>query len=103
MADAQRVVTIQNKKGLHARAAAKFVKMAAQFPCKITVTRLLGQLAIDLPDDPDWRVSATSILGLMMLGAEPGTQLLLEADGEQADEGLAALQQLVDSLFDEGE
>lgn len=97
------ILTIQNKKGLHARAAAKFVKTAGQFDAQVMVTRMVGQMSLDMPDDPDWRVSATSILGLMMLGAEPGTQIRLEAEGAQAEEAIEALRQLVDNLFDEGE
>lgn len=103
MTDASLILTIKNKKGLHARAAAKFVKTASQFDAQVTVTRLVGQMSMDLPDDPDWTVSATSILGLMMLGAEPGTQIRLDGQGAQAADALEALRELVDNLFDEGE
>lgn len=96
-----RQVTISNKKGLHARAAAKLVKMAACFQAQITVTRLATDPAAE--PDPEWVVSALSILGLMMLGAEPGTQLELAADGEQAAEALDALEQLISDRFQEGE
>ena len=103
MATVELIVTIKNKKGLHARAAAKFVKAASSYEANVTVTRMVAQQALDMPDDPDWKVSATSILGLMMLGAEPGTQLRLDAEGPQATEAVEALRQLVDDLFDEGE
>ncbi len=97
----QRLVTIQNKKGLHARAAAKFVKTASAFTSEVTVTRLPQSPKVQA--EPDWTVSARSILGLMMLGAEPGTQLSLEADGEDAEAALEALVALVDGRFEEGE
>lgn len=103
MPELSQVLTIKNKKGLHARAAAKFVKTASQFDASIRVTRLVEQMAMDMDSDPDWCVSATSILGLMMLGAEPGAKIQLDATGAQAQEAVAALQALVDNLFDEGE
>ena len=88
---ASRTVEIVNKRGLHARASAKFVKLAADFDAEVTVTRD-GQ-----------RVDARSIMGLMMLGAGPGSVLELTADGEQADEVLDALAELVGNRFDEDE
>lgn len=96
-------VTIQNKKGLHARAAAKFVKCVNEFDAKVMVTRL-GEPPESLVDEElEWTVRGGSILGLMMLGAEPGVELLLEATGAGAGEVLEALKKLVDSKFDEGE
>ena len=88
---ASRTVEIVNKRGLHARASAKFVKLAADFDAEVMVTRD-GQ-----------RVDARSIMGLMMLGAGPGSVLELTADGEQADEVLEALAELVGNRFDEDE
>jgi phosphocarrier protein HPr len=98
---AQRIVTIQNKKGLHARAAAKFVKTAGDFKSDITVTRLHKNP--EMPPDADWVVAARSILGLMMLGAEPGTNLELKGEGEDIEQALSALEALVNDLFGEGE
>ena len=97
------IVTIQNKKGLHARAAAKFVKCVNQFQADVMVTRL-GEPPESLANEElEWTVRGCSILGLMMLGAEPGVELLLEATGEAAKDVLDALTELVNSKFDEGE
>lgn len=76
-------------KGLHARASAKFVKCAERFEAKIDVTK------------EDQTVCATSIMGLMMLAAGPGSQLLLAGEGPDADAALDALAQLVACGFDE--
>ncbi len=83
------VVTIRNRKGLHARASAKFVKCAESYDATITVTRD-GQ-----------EVGGTSIMGLMMLAAGPGTTLHLSAQGPQGAEALQALIALVECGFDE--
>lgn len=88
-------VEITNKKGLHARAAAKFVKVVAAFEAEVLVTKL-GQE--DLPD-----VSGASILGLMMLGADPGSHLAIRATGPQAQEAAAALRELITHKFGESE
>ncbi len=85
----QRSVEIVNKRGLHARASAKFVKLAAEFDAEVTVTRD-GQT-----------VDARSIMGLMMLGAGPGSILELNAEGAEAKAALDALTELVASRFDE--
>ena len=84
-----RIVTITNKRGLHARAAAKFVMMAERFDSSIDVIRE-GQ-----------SVPARSIMGLMMLGAGKGASLELRADGWDAKEALDALVALIESGFDE--
>ena len=84
-----RVVTICNMRGLHARAAAKFVGLAERFGASVDVIRD-GQT-----------VSARSIMGLMMLGAGQGTQIELRAEGWDAKEALDALAELVDSGFHE--
>ena len=81
--------TIRNRKGLHARASAKFVKCAEVFEADIKVSRD-GQT-----------VGGTSIMGLMMLAAGPGTTIVIEASGAQAEPALAALVALVDSGFGE--
>ena len=88
---ARRTVDIVNKRGLHARASAKFVKLAADFDAEVTVTRE-GQ-----------SVDARSIMGLMMLGAGIGSTLELSAEGDQADEALEALCALVADRFEEEE
>ncbi len=84
-----RTVVISNKRGLHARAAAKFVMMAERFDSSIDVIRD-GQ-----------SVPARSIMGLMMLGAGKGATLELRADGWDAKEALDALVALIESGFDE--
>jgi phosphocarrier protein len=86
-----RDVTICNKKGLHARASAKFVQMAEQFDAAVTVTR--GHES----------VGGTSIMGLMMLAAGPGSTIRISATGAQAGEALAALCGLVQDRFGEEE
>jgi phosphocarrier protein len=86
-----RDVTIVNKKGLHARASAKFVQMAEQFDACITVTR------------NNETVGGTSIMGLMMLAAAPGCSIRIETSGKQATEALEALCGLVEGKFGEEE
>src|SRR5215468_12254564 len=86
-----RVLEICNKKGLHARASAKFVMMVEQYDAEVWVTR------------GSERVGGTSIMGLMMLAAGPGTTITVEASGPQAAEVVAALETLVASRFTEGE
>lgn len=85
----RRSVTVVNRRGLHARAAAKFVTMAERFGAPIEVSRD-GQ-----------SVSARSIMGLMMLGAGQGSQLELQAEGWDAKEALEALVGLVEAGFNE--
>jgi len=82
-------VLIRNKKGLHARASAKFVRCAEEFEAVILVTRE-GQ-----------SVGGTSIMGLMMLAASPGTTIRIEASGPQAANAVAALVTLVSDGFGE--
>ena len=84
-----RVATIQNKRGLHARAAAKFAQVAGEFDAQVTVSRG-GQC-----------VSGISIMGLMMLAANPGTQISLSATGAQATAALDAICGLIDAKFGE--
>jgi phosphocarrier protein len=84
-----RAVTITNKRGMHARAAAKFVMMAERFGASVDVIRD-GQ-----------SVPARSIMGLMMLGAGMGAEIELRAEGWDAKEALDALAALVESGFDE--
>ncbi len=80
---------IQNKKGLHARAAAAFVKTIEDMDAEVTVERI-GQ-----------KVSGCSIMGLMMLAAAKGTTIEVTATGNQAKEALDALTNLVNSKFGE--
>lgn len=84
-----RTVVIVNRRGLHARAAAKFVTMAERFGASVEVLRD-GQM-----------VSARSIMGLMMLGAGMGSSIELQADGWDAKEALDALCGLVEAGFNE--
>jgi phosphocarrier protein len=84
-----RDATIVNRRGLHARAAAKFVKTAETFDAEIVVSNR-GQ-----------EVSGRSIMGLMMLAAGPGTTISLAAEGPQAEEALDALGALIDAGFHE--
>lgn len=84
-----RELAIVNQRGLHARASAKFVKCAESFNADITVSR------------DGMSVPATSIMGLMMLGAAMGTSISVEARGPEAEEALSALAQLVARKFDE--
>lgn len=99
-ADTEISVTISNKKGLHARAAAKFVKTVALFEnTTLYVTKTSG--AGVTPGGESAQVSGSSILGLMMLGAENGSTLRLRASGGQADQALDALKKLIDGKFGE--
>lgn len=82
-------VTIRNRKGLHARASAKFVKCAESFNATVSVTR-----------DGN-TVGGTSIMGLLMLAAGPGATLHLKAEGPEGPEALEALVALVENGFGE--
>ena len=82
-------LTIVNARGLHARASAKFVKCAERFDAEVTVSRD-GQ-----------SVPGTSIMGLMMLGAHPGSVIEVCATGPQAEDAVTALRELVDGKFGE--
>ena len=88
---ASRTVEIVNKRGLHARASAKFVKMASGCDAEVRVSRD-GQT-----------VDARSIMGLMMLAAGPGCCIEIEAQGAEAEAAVAALEALVSARFDEEE
>ena len=88
---AARTVEITNKRGLHARASAKFVKTASAFDAEVRVSKD-GQT-----------VDARSIMGLMMLAAGPGCCIEIEAEGAEAGAALDALEQLVVGKFEEDE
>jgi phosphocarrier protein HPr len=85
----QRIVSIRNERGLHARAAAKFVRVAERFDAQVSVRK------------GDMTVSGNSIMGLMMLAAGIGTTLELRARGREAGAALDALTALIDNRFDE--
>ncbi len=87
----EREVTIHNKLGLHARAAAKLVTEAARFNADVKIVRGSRE------------VSGKSIMGVMMLAAAKGTLLKLVADGEDAHAALDAVEHLIARKFDEGE
>lgn len=84
-----RLVTIQNQRGLHARASAKFVKVAGAYNAEVMVRK------------NETEVSGISIMGLMMLAASPGSQIELRATGPAAEEVVNALTALIISKFDE--
>ncbi len=86
-----RVLTICNRKGLHARASARFVQTVEKFDAAVRVMRC-GET-----------VGGTSIMGLMMLAAAPGTTITVEATGREAAEAIEALAALIDSRFGENE
>jgi phosphocarrier protein HPr len=86
---ARRIATICNQRGLHARAAARFVKTAAQFDAEVLVRK------------NGTEVSGRSIMGLMMLAAAPGTIIELAATGRQAEAAVTALAKLIECKFDE--
>ena len=87
----QRTIQVSNKLGLHARASAKLTKLAGQFPCDIFIAK------------GERRVNAKSIMGVMMLAAGIGSTVTIQAEGEQADIALDAVQELFDDKFGEGE
>jgi phosphocarrier protein len=84
-----RIVEVTNKRGLHARASAKFVTLAASLPA-----------AVEVEKDGS-KVCGTSIMGLMMLGAAKGDTIVISASGDGADEAVEALTALVEARFHE--
>ena len=84
-------VQIKNKLGMHARAAAKFVKLASTFKSKIELER------------QKQRVNGKSIMGVMMLAASKGMQITIHAEGNDAKESINQLEQLINNRFDEDE
>jgi phosphocarrier protein HPr len=85
----ERYVVIQNRYGLHARPAAEFVKLAARFRSSIMVRK------------DELEVNGKSIMGIMMLAAERGSEIVIRADGEDAGAALEALVELVNRRFGE--
>ena len=88
---ATRSLEITNKRGLHARASSKFVKLVEQFDSVVTVAR------------DGLSVHGTSIMGLMLLAAGPGCHIEVTAEGPDADAALDAVAALLDDKFGEGE
>ena len=87
----QTTTTISNKLGLHARASAKLTKLAGSFPCEVWLSK------------GERRVNAKSIMGVMMLAAGLGSEVVVETIGEREDEALQALLALMADKFGEGE
>lgn len=95
---AEAVVEIVNKKGLHARAAAKFVKIVAAYPAKVSVIKKSAN-----SEEDSTVVDGASILGLMMLGADQTSLLHITAEGEQAEMVVSELSNLIAKHFGEKE
>jgi phosphocarrier protein len=87
----QTTTTISNKLGLHARASAKLTKLAGSFPCEVWLAK------------GERRVNAKSIMGVMMLAAGLGSEVVLQAQGEREQEAVDALLALINDKFGEGE
>lgn len=87
----QREIEISNKLGLHARASAKLTQLAGRFSADVWVTRN-GR-----------KVNAKSIMGVMMLAAAKGAKVVIETEGADEDEAMAALVELINDKFGEGE
>ena len=87
----QATTTISNKLGLHARASAKLTKLAGSFPCEVWISK------------GERRVNAKSIMGVMMLAAGIGSEVVIDTNGDQAQEALDALLALIADKFGEGE
>ena len=90
MSEATRSVLVTNRRGLHARASAKFVTLAASQPVTVSVEKV-----------GSGSVTGTSIMGLMMLGAAMGDTIVISAEGEGAEGAVAALVELVEAKFGE--
>jgi phosphocarrier protein len=87
----QQEIIISNNLGLHARASAKLTQLAGQFPCEVWLTRA------------NRRINGKSIMGVMMLAAGKGSTIMIETIGDKEDEAMAALTQLINDKFGEGE
>ncbi|MCP5282096.1 MAG: HPr family phosphocarrier protein [Rhodoferax sp.] len=83
--------TISNRLGLHARASAKLTKLAGSFPCEVWLSR------------GERRVNGKSIMGVMMLAAGMGVEIVVETDGDQEQPAMDALLALIADKFGEGE
>jgi phosphocarrier protein len=89
LSEVRRIVEVTNRRGLHARASAKFVTLAASLPA-----------AVEVEKDGS-KVCGTSIMGLMMLGAARGDSIVISASGDGADAAVEALTALVEARFHE--
>ena len=89
MSAVSRTVTLQNRRGLHARASAKFVTQASALSCPVEVEK------------DGSRVCGTSIMGLMMLGAAYGDIVTIHAEGEGAEDAVVSLVALIEGRFGE--
>ncbi len=89
MSGVERTVLVANRRGLHARASAKFVTLASSQPTEVTVRK------------DGSSVTGTSIMGLMMLGAAMGDHITISAEGEHAEATVATMVQLVEAKFGE--
>lgn len=87
----ERTITISNKLGLHARASAKLTKTAGQFESEVWITR------------HNRKVNGKSIMGVMMLAAGIGSEIMLEVDGPDEQRAMDALVELINDKFGEGE
>jgi phosphocarrier protein HPr len=87
----QQAITISNKLGLHARASVKLTQTASRFQSEVWLSKASR------------RVNAKSIMGVMMLAAGLGQEVVLEADGDDEQDAIAALVELINNKFDEGE
>jgi phosphocarrier protein HPr len=85
----ERTVEIVNKNGLHARPAAEIVKLSSKFQCEITIVR------------DDLEVNGKSIMGVMMLAAEYGSNIVVRANGPDAEQAVNAIADLVAAKFGE--
>ncbi len=81
----QKKLTVKNKQGLHARPAAMFVQIANKYDSRVTVRR------------NDEEVNGKSIMGILMLGAEEGSQIILEVEGNDADLAISELEKIIDN------
>ncbi|USD65001.1 HPr family phosphocarrier protein [Vibrio sp. SCSIO 43136] len=91
MAQCSKTVLIQNRLGLHARAAVKLVELAQSFEAEITVS------------NEEKQAGADSVMGLLMLESSQGQHVTISAEGPQADEALTAVCELIEHRFDEEE
>jgi phosphocarrier protein HPr len=87
---AERTLLIQNERGLHARAATKFVEQANKFSCEVTIAK------------DEQEVNGKSILGVLMLVAGQGSTVTVRARGDQSADAVAALAALINDKFGEG-
>lgn len=85
MALVKKTLTVKNKQGLHARPAALFVQVANKFDSRITVKR------------EDEEVNGKSIMGILMLGAEKGSLVILEVEGDDAEKAMEELEKIITS------